>query len=137
MADSLVDLAVFGKDPVIRRVDRRTVLFVRGDRGDEAYAVRTGSVEVRGVGMAITTLGPGGIFGEMALIDDQPRSASAVAVEQTELVVIDRACFHRLIAESPAFSLLVMRVLAGRLRETDRALMEHIEKPSFGTMRAS
>jgi len=137
MADSLVDIAVFGENPVIRRVDRRTVLFVRGDRGDEAYAVRSGAVEVRGAGMAITTLGPGGLFGDMALIDNQPRSASAVALVNTEMVVIDRACFHRLVSESAEFSLLVMRVLAGRLRETDRALMDHIENLPLGARRAS
>lgn len=137
MAGSSVDMAVFGRDPVIRRVSRRTVLFVRGDSGEEAYAVLTGGVEVRGAGMAIETIGAGGIIGEMALIDGQPRSASAVAIADTELIVIDKECFHRLIAESPAFSVLVMRVLAERLRETDRVLMTHIENLPLGAPRAS
>ncbi len=95
------------------------VVFVKGDRGAFAYLVRSGEVEIRGAGHALEVVGPGGLFGEMALIDGGPRSASAVARKATELVVVDRATFDRLLREVPDFALKVMRLLAVRLRRAN------------------
>jgi CRP/FNR family cyclic AMP-dependent transcriptional regulator len=92
------------------------VVFVKGDRGEFAYLVRSGEVEIRGAGHAFEVVGPGGLFGEMALIDGGPRSASAVARKATELVVIDQTTFARLLSEVPDFARKVMQLLTLRLR---------------------
>ncbi|HEU5100134.1 MAG TPA: Crp/Fnr family transcriptional regulator [Roseiflexaceae bacterium] len=60
--------------------------------------------------------GPGGIVGEMALIDDRPRSATAVAATDCRLVPIDERRFTFLVQQTPMFALAVMRVMAERLR---------------------
>jgi CRP/FNR family cyclic AMP-dependent transcriptional regulator len=94
------------------------VVFIKGDRGNAAYMVRSGKVEIREGGRVVEAMMRGEIFGEMALIDAEPRSASAVAVGPTELAVIDSDTFHRLVRDDPDFALGVMRLMARRLRAT-------------------
>ncbi|HXQ21148.1 MAG TPA: cyclic nucleotide-binding domain-containing protein, partial [Candidatus Acidoferrales bacterium] len=67
----------------------------------------------------VETMGPGGILGEMALIDQNPRSATAVAKTDCTLVPVNEARFKFLVKQVPAFSLEVMRVMASRLRKMD------------------
>ncbi len=110
-----VDLIV-GPNPPTVNFEDGGVVFVKGDHGGVAYLVRSGQVEIRGAGHAMEVVGPGGLFGEMALIDEGPRSASAVALKATELVVIDEPTFDRLLREVPDFAVAVMRLLARRLR---------------------
>jgi len=62
------------------------------------------------------------IFGEMALIDDEPRSATAIAATDVELVPVSEKQFLFLVSQTPYFALKVMRVLATRLRETNKSL---------------
>jgi CRP/FNR family cyclic AMP-dependent transcriptional regulator len=92
------------------------VVFIKGDRGDNAYIVASGAVEIRESGRVIERMGPRELFGEMAMIDAEPRSASAVAVGQTELIVLDRAEFDRRLRYEPDFAIKVMRLMARRLR---------------------
>jgi CRP/FNR family cyclic AMP-dependent transcriptional regulator len=94
------------------------VVFIKGDPGDNAYIVAGGLIEIREAGRVIERMGPGELFGEMAVIDSEPRSASAVAVGNTELIVIDRAEFERRLSEEPHFAIKVMRLMARRLRAT-------------------
>jgi CRP/FNR family cyclic AMP-dependent transcriptional regulator len=94
------------------------VVFIKGDPGDNAYIVASGLIEIRESGRVIERMGPGELFGEMAVVDSAPRSASAVAVGNTELLVIDRAEFDRRIREEPDFAINVMRLMARRLRAT-------------------
>ncbi len=110
-----VDLIVGPKPKTVSFADGG-VIFVKGDCGEYAYLVRSGEVEIRGAGHVLEVVGRGGLFGEMALIDGGPRSASAVARQATELVVIDRQAFVALIAEVPDFAVKVMQLLAHRLR---------------------
>ena len=91
-------------------------VFSEGDPGDRLYIVRSGSVELSAHGDVLETLGEGGIFGEMAVIDREPRSASAVARSDSELVAIDKRRFWFLVQETPYFAEIVMRVMADRLR---------------------
>lgn len=105
------------------------VVFVKGDSGGAAYLVRSGEVEIRGAGHAFEIVGPGGLFGEMALIDGAPRSASAVARKATELVVIDQPTFTRLLNEVPDFALHVMRLLARRLRAANSRTTAEMDLP--------
>jgi CRP/FNR family cyclic AMP-dependent transcriptional regulator len=103
------------------------VVFIKGDAGDIAYVVASGSIEIRESGRVIETMGPGELFGEMALIDSEPRSASAVAVGATELLVIDRTEFDRRLREEPDFAINVMRLMARRLRATMAAGAANIQ----------
>jgi CRP-like cAMP-binding protein len=91
-------------------------IFNQGDEGDRLFLVREGSVALRHSEQTLETVEKGGMFGEMALIDREPRSATAVAETDAELVVIDKRRFWFLVQETPYFAEIVMRVMADRLR---------------------
>jgi CRP-like cAMP-binding protein len=103
------------------------VVFIKGDTGDHAYVVASGRVEIRESGRVLEVMETGELFGEMALIDSEPRSASAVAVERTELVVIDRQAFDRLLREEQDFAVSVMRLMSRRLRAAMAATRNPVE----------
>ena len=92
------------------------VVFPEGEPGDCMYVVKSGTVSLRQGGKELEEIGPGALFGEMALIDLGPRSASAVAVTDCELVSIEKRRFWYLVQETPYFAETVMRVMADRLR---------------------
>jgi CRP/FNR family cyclic AMP-dependent transcriptional regulator len=91
-------------------------IFAEGDAGERLYIVRAGRVSLSAHGDVLETVAPGGIFGEMAVIDREPRSATAVAESECELVAIDKRRFWFLVQETPYFAEIVMRVMADRLR---------------------
>jgi CRP/FNR family transcriptional regulator, cyclic AMP receptor protein len=99
-----------------RTVPEGTVIFEEGEAGDEMFGIVEGKVELRLKSGRVLTIGPEAVFGEMALVDRSPRSATAVAVEETTLAVIDRRRFLFLVGETPSFALQVMGSLAERLR---------------------
>jgi CRP/FNR family cyclic AMP-dependent transcriptional regulator len=92
------------------------VIFAEGDKGDTMYVVRTGEVTIEHSGRVMETLGGGGIFGEMALIDGSARSATARAKTDCEVAPINEKTFLFLVHETPFFAIAVMRTLADRLR---------------------
>jgi len=94
-------------------------IFTAGQPGDTMYVVKEGEVEVVVNGKVLDTVGPGGILGEMALIDKQPRSATAVAKTDCKLVSVNEQRFQRLVQQTPHFAIQVMRVMAQRLRHMD------------------
>lgn len=94
------------------------VIFAEGGEGDFMYVVRSGEVEIERNGKVIETLSAGGIFGEMALIDGSPRSATARAKTDAELAPINEKSFMFLVHETPFFAVAVMRTLAERLRRS-------------------
>lgn len=97
-------------------------IFVTEDDAKVMYVVRSGRVNIMASGVVLETIGPGGLFGEMALIDGAPRSASAVALEETEVAPIDRNAFLFMVRQSPDFALEVMSVLAARIRRMNEGL---------------
>jgi len=97
------------------------VIFAEGDKGDAMYVVRTGEVTVERGGRVMETLGGGDIFGEMALIDGAPRSATARAKTDCEVAPINEKTFLFLVHETPFFAIAVMRTLAGRLRHMNES----------------
>jgi CRP-like cAMP-binding protein len=97
-------------------------VFVRDEDGDAMFAVRTGRVNILAHGTVVESIGPGGIFGEMSLIDGSTRSATAVAAEATELAPIDKTAFLSLVQQNPDFALQVMRLLVSRLRQMNESL---------------
>jgi CRP-like cAMP-binding protein len=86
------------------------------------YLVDSGSVALRVGEHVVETVGPSGLFGEMAIIDREPRSASAVAESDSELITIDKRRFWFLVQETPYFAEIVMRVMANRIRSMNKAL---------------
>jgi CRP/FNR family cyclic AMP-dependent transcriptional regulator len=104
-----------------RRFDAGEKIFLEDDLGGCMYVVRSGRVEVLSFGTVLESIGPNGMFGEMALIDDLPRSAAALACEPTEAAVIDRSTFQFLVREDADFALRIMRLLADRIRRMNDA----------------
>ena len=91
-------------------------VFSEGDPADRMYVVDTGSVALTVDDRVIEVVGPGGLFGELALIDREPRSLTAVAETDAALIVVDKRRFWFLVQETPYFAEIVMRVMADRLR---------------------
>jgi CRP-like cAMP-binding protein len=98
------------------------VIFREGDPARELFIIQSGEVEIRLGNRVLETLPQYSIFGEMALIDNAPRSATAVAVSDVKLVSVGEKQFLFLISNTPHFALNVMRVMARRLRAANRAL---------------
>jgi type IV pilus assembly protein PilB len=97
-----------------------------GGPGDAAFLVVSGLVAVRhkdtdsGVEFLLAELGPGQMFGEMALITGNPRTASVVAIEQTSCAVLERPDFERALLQHPGIALALARVMADRLEKANR-----------------
>ena len=102
--------------------DAGSTIFSVDDPADSMFVVLYGVVEIRLNDTVLERVKPGGIIGEMALIDNKPRSASAVAIEETRLTVVDKKRFLFLVQNHPYFALQVMEVLANRLRRMDALL---------------
>ena len=113
-------LANAGSPPV--RFASGDVIFKEGSQGDNMYVIRSGEIEIARDGKVIETLGPGGVFGEMALIDSSPRSATAAAKTACVVVPISEKTFLFLVHETPFFALAVMRTLANRLRRQNEKM---------------
>lgn len=93
-------------------------IFKQGDPGKLMYFIRNGTVDILYGEELVETLGPDDFFGEMALIDDQPRSANAVARTACELETITSGRLLFRIQEMPYFAIKVMKVMAQRIRDT-------------------
>lgn len=96
----------------------------KGDEGAGLYLVLEGAVEVRSNGKTLAKLGPGHFFGEMSVIDTQPRSADVIAVEPSRALVLSGWAFKSLVSERPRIAVKMLQEFARRLRNTDRALNE-------------
>jgi CRP/FNR family transcriptional regulator, cyclic AMP receptor protein len=97
-------------------------IFREGDKGGELFVVKRGKVEIRSGNRLLETLGENEIFGEMALIDDSPRSATAIAATDATVAPITEKQYLFLVRHTPFFALKVMRVLAQRLRTQNKAI---------------
>jgi CRP-like cAMP-binding protein len=96
-----------------------TTIFEAGDARDGMYAVVEGEVDILVNGKLVETVGKDGIFGEMALIEQEDRADTAVAKTDSKIVVVDERRFLFLVQQTPHFALHVMRVLSDRLRRMD------------------
>lgn len=105
-----------------RHFDAGEKVFLEEEPGTEMYMVRSGRVDVITYGTVLENVHPGGIFGEIALIDQGPRSAAAIAAVPTEVVAINRDLFLAIVREHPEFSLRVMAMLAQRLRRMNKQM---------------
>jgi len=98
------------------------VIFKEGDAAQELFIIQSGEVEIRLGNRVLEKLPQYSIFGEMALIDASPRSATAVAAGDVKLVPVGEKQFLFLISNTPHFALNVMRVMARRLRSANKSL---------------
>ena len=94
-------------------------LVTEGDLGHEAFVIVDGTVSVTKDGNEVTTLGPGEVFGEMALIDRVPRNATVTASTPLRVLVIGKREFSALLDEAADFRTSVMAALAARVRQKD------------------
>lgn len=97
-------------------------IFSAGDPAEEMYVVLEGEVEISIRGKVVEAVGPGGVLGEMALIDRSPRTATATANSDCKLAAIPEKRFLFMLQQTPHFSLQIMRVIAERLRKMDERL---------------
>jgi CRP-like cAMP-binding protein len=108
-----------------------TVLFEEGQPGDRMFVIRSGKVQIaKQVGsdqIVIAVLGPGESVGEMAILDGQPRSATATVLEDAVLVELDGATFETLIHESGEIAVRIMRKLSQRLRDANRQIESFLD----------
>jgi CRP/FNR family transcriptional regulator, cyclic AMP receptor protein len=111
--------AVFVNASEQREVAADQVVFAEGDHGKEMFGLISGAVELRKDDRTLAVLEPGDTFGELAIVDESPRSLTAVATEPSVLAVIDDKAFTYLVHETPMFALQVMRSMAQRIRERD------------------
>jgi len=96
-----------------------TVLFSEGDEGEEMYVIQSGRVQltrnVRGRQAHLATLPPGEFFGEMAIVNNQPRSATATVLEDAHLLVIDARTFEAMVRGNSEIAMRFIKKMAGRV----------------------
>jgi CRP/FNR family transcriptional regulator, cyclic AMP receptor protein len=114
----------------VRFFDQGAVIFKEDDEGTEMFIIIQGIVEIRkSTGPAsskiLTTLQKGDMFGEMAIIEKQPRSATAVAVQPTRVLVLNEKLYDTMIGTNPDFARKMNRVLSERIRRAD-AIIQNI-----------
>ena len=111
---------ILAKGMTIRVLKGETV-FYKGTVGSQMYIVLGGKVEVRDGNKTIATLTTGDMFGEMALINNEPRSATVVSAEDTHLFVLSETTFQTLLTKRVAINILlnIVRTLSHRLRDAN------------------
>src|SRR5260221_8947674 len=113
-------VAMFRDEPNVTRLQPGKVLFKNADPSTCLYVVRSGTLIVRSGRVIYEEVGPGGIVGEMGIVEPlMPRTAMVYALTPAELVEIGEERFLSLVEETPGFALYVMRVLSRRLRRMD------------------
>jgi CRP-like cAMP-binding protein len=117
MSDAGIDFSLLtGNGAETRTFKAGEVIFREGDPAGELFVVVTGRVDIKRGDRTIETVPENVIFGEMALVDDEPRSASAVAATESTIVPVSEQQFLFMVRHTPFFALNVMRTLARRLR---------------------
>jgi CRP-like cAMP-binding protein len=126
-----MELIKFNKVLKTEHAKKGAIIITEGDAADKMYVVKKGAVDIyKGEGLnktKVTHLLPGAHFGEVALIDSNPRSASVVALEDTELLSIERKEFQALLTQNETIALKIYkaftRALCDRLRQANENLI--------------
>ncbi len=118
-----VDFSILiGSEVPSRSFKAGETIFKEDDAATEFYVIKEGRVGIQSGNRLLDTLNEKAIFGEMALVDNAPRSATAIAVTNVTVVPISEKQFLFLVSQTPFFALNVMRVLARRLRASNKAM---------------
>ncbi len=121
----------------LRSYRKDEVVFHKGDPGQMMYIVKTGQVRIYMVTddeqeISVAILGDGDFFGELAILDEKPRSASAMAMERTEAYTLHRSDFLAIVREHPEIATAIMAVLGDRLRQADELIENLIFLDVYG-----
>ena len=123
MSNDAMDFSLLVKSGIpVRSFKPGETIFKEGDPANELYVIERGQVRIQLGNRQLDVLDEHNIFGEMALIDGAPRSATAIATTDVTLVPVSERQFLFLISQTPFFALNVMRVLARRLRAMNKAV---------------
>jgi CRP-like cAMP-binding protein len=119
---------------VTRYLDTEETLFFKGDEGDALYAVRRGRIRIAtgteaGRRLTLNLLGPGDVFGEVALLDGRSRTADAIATEPTELFLVYRRDFLDLLERRPKVAVGIIELLCERIRWMSDRMEESVLMP--------
>jgi CRP/FNR family cyclic AMP-dependent transcriptional regulator len=123
MSETDVDFGILVRPELpMRSFKAGETIFREGESAKELYVIQSGRVGIQLGNRLLDTLNAHSIFGEMALIDDAPRSATAMALTDVTLVPVTETQFLFLVTQTPFFALNVMRVLARRLRASNKSM---------------
>ncbi|MBW2146927.1 MAG: protein kinase [Deltaproteobacteria bacterium] len=116
--EDLLDYIKYGK-----AVPKGTVIFEQGDTGNHLFIIKKGTVriykKIKGMEATLAVLREGDFFGEMSLLNDEPRSAWAEATDDAQLIVVTKDSFRSMINNNVDIAIKIMQRLASRLRDTD------------------
>ena len=118
------DLRLIAKSSKERNFESGQTIVKKGDPGVGFYLILEGAVEVRSDGKTLSKLGPGQFFGEMSVLDDQPRSADVVTVEPSRILFLSAASFKTLIFANPKIAWKLLQEFVRRMRNIDKWLSE-------------
>lgn len=130
MSDSLFEK--FGKT-----IPENTVIFNEDDKGKEMYLIKSGKVKIyktflkddelsggKKLERELVILGPGDFFGEMSLLNDEPRAATAISLEETDVLAINKETFENMVKTNGNFALKIISKLCERVKNTDHIIEE-------------
>jgi CRP-like cAMP-binding protein len=121
------DVATLAKVATRRRYPKDTVVFFENEEGDFFFMILEGRIKVTILGddgreIILSVLGSGDFFGEMALLDNEPRTATAIAIEESELLSLHRTDFQNVIADNRGIMAALIRILTARLRRANHQI---------------
>jgi CRP/FNR family transcriptional regulator, cyclic AMP receptor protein len=121
------DITSLARLALRKRYPKDTVVFFENEEGDFFFTITEGRIKVTILGddgreVILSVLGPGDFFGEMALLDNEPRSATAIAVEESELLSLHRSDFQSVLNDNKSITSALIRVLSARLRRANHQI---------------
>ena len=119
----MMPIEIFSHNTAKITIQAGQALFREGDEGNQMYVLETGTAEVIVQNRIVETLEYGSIVGEMGLVSPGPHSASVIAKTDCEFVAVDEKRFQFLVQQTPYFAIQVMRLMAERLRATNKLLV--------------
>jgi len=128
MRDDTNFLGLFGKETATRTLEPGQLLFAKGDPAHEMYIVKRGQLQILNDDFVLETVGPGDLIGEMALVDESPRSASVKALTDCEVIPVNESRVLWMVEQTPRFALRLLKVLSTRLRRTNE-LVKGLQQP--------
>lgn len=118
---STKELGLVVKNSTERVLKAGTIIMDQGQTGREAYVILDGTATVKRNGKKVATAKPGSVIGELSLLDNGPRTAAVIADTDVRLLVVSEKALKQAIDNVPAISRKLLKALATRVRELDRA----------------
>jgi CRP-like cAMP-binding protein len=119
----MMPIEIFSHNTARITIQAGQALFREGDEGNQMFVLEIGTAEVIVQNRVVETLAHGSIVGEMGLVSPGPHSASVIAKTDCEFVAVDEKRFQFLVQQTPYFAIQVMRLMAERLRATNKLLL--------------